>query len=362
MTTLLHLGDFTQLGHWVTVISPSSYHYYSGMGPGMLSGLYRPQELRFNIRKMSEKRGAIFLEDYVTRIDPRERLLHLASGTQVPYDVASFNTGSYVPTHIAETPTPGVFPVKPIINLYDARHRILGMLGRKKLQLVVVGGGPAGVEISANLWRLVRDGGGSAGITLVGGKSILEGSPPRVRELAVSSLLRCGICVEEGAHAESIVHGRVTLSSGTILASDFTFLAVGVKPSGIFRESGLPTDEDGAMLVDGNLRNIAYPEIFGGGDCISLEGLRTAKVGVYAVRQNPVLKNNLMAALEGGSLRTFEPGKSYMLILNMGNNKGILWKNSWIISGRFAFMLKNYIDKRFMRKFQVSGELSEQES
>jgi hypothetical protein len=43
----------------------------------------------------------------------------------------------------------------------------------------------------------------------------------------------------------------------------------------------------------------------------------------------------------------------------MGDGKGILWKNGLIWNGRLAFMLKDFIDRRFMKKFQVSGELDD---
>jgi hypothetical protein len=76
------------------------------------------------------------------------------------------------------------------------------------------------------------------------------------------------------------------------------------------------------------------------------------------VRQNPVLQFNLMAALEGAEMKVFSAGGSYMLIMNMGNDKGILWKNGWVFHGRLAFVLKDFIDRRFMKKFQVSGEMT----
>jgi NADH dehydrogenase FAD-containing subunit len=84
-------------------------------------------------------------------------------------------------------------------------------------------------------------------------------------------------------------------------------------------------------------------------------------VGVYAVRQNPVLHHNLLAALEGTEMQTFVPQKDYMLIFNMGNGRGILWKKNFVWEGRLAFLLKDYIDRKFMRKFQVSGEREEME-
>ena len=51
LTVLKNLEQFKQSGHRVTVVSESALHYYSGMGPGMLSGIYRPEEIRFNVKK-----------------------------------------------------------------------------------------------------------------------------------------------------------------------------------------------------------------------------------------------------------------------------------------------------------------------
>jgi NADH dehydrogenase FAD-containing subunit len=124
-------------------------------------------------------------------------------------------------------------------------------------------------------------------------------------------------------------------------------------------DSGLPTAVDGGLLVNSYLQSVAYPNIFGGGDCISLEGHSLAKVGVYAVRENPLLYHNLLSALEGGKMMTFKPQKYFLLIFNMGDGQGIFWKKNWVWEGRLAFLLKDYIDRRFMRNFQVSGELDE---
>jgi NADH dehydrogenase FAD-containing subunit len=107
------------------------------------------------------------------------------------------------------------------------------------------------------------------------------------------------------------------------------------------------------------LQSVAYPEIFGGGDCISFQDRPLDKVGVYAVRQNPILFHNLMAALEGGRFNDFEPDEVYLLIFNSGDGKAIFHRKNWVFDGRAAFLLKDYIDRRFIRKFQVSGELAE---
>jgi NADH dehydrogenase FAD-containing subunit len=113
------------------------------------------------------------------------------------------------------------------------------------------------------------------------------------------------------------------------------------------------------MLVNAFLQSTAYPQLFGGGDCIDVKGHTLPKVGVHAVRQNPILKHNLEVALDGGEMKRFVPKPGYMLIMNMGNGRGILWKKSLVLSGKPAFLLKDFIDRRFMKKFQVSGELDD---
>lgn len=359
LAVLSCLKHYVDRSHEVKVIEPSPYLYYSGMGPGMLSGIYRPDEVHFHIKKMTEDRGGTFVEDKVTRIDPSRRLLFLGSGHTIGYDVVSFNTGSDVPMGPYARQDENVFTVKPIENLLKARKLILQRMAEGTLRLVVLGGGPAGVEIASNLRSLIRESGGTAKITLVAGTNVLSALPEKARSLAMDSLSRRGIEAIEGAHATSLERGRVTLEGGRTLPSDLAIVATGVRPSSLFLTSGLPTERDGGLLVNVYLQCLHYPEIFGGGDCISFADRFLAKIGVYAVRQNPVLYHNLMATLEGPPLRPFHPGRSYLQILNMGDGKGILWKNGLIWNGRLAFMLKDFIDRRFMKKFQVSGELDD---
>ena len=359
LTLLAHLDQCVGRGHRVTVVSPSPYHYYSGMGPGLLAGTYGPRDVRFHVRRMTEDRGAAFIEDAVVRIDARNRSLLLASGAALAYDVVSFNTGSEVPDRISGPAGPAVYPVKPIANLLAARSSLIELLAARPAEIVVIGGGPAGLEIAGNVWRLASGQGGRAGITLLAGGRLMARFPDRVRTLAMRSLQRRGIEVVEGVHAAALERGRVVLADGTDRACDMVFLALGVSPSPLFRDSGLPTGPDGGLLVNRFLQCTAHPEIFGGGDCISLEGRELAKVGVYAVRQNPVLLRNTCAALDSGPLVPFEPQQKYLLIFNLGDGTAILHRSGITVAGGFAWRLKDRIDRRFMRKFQVSGEQDE---
>lgn len=353
LTVLKNLRDFEKAGHCVTVVSSSSLHYYSGMGPGMLSGIYRPEEIRFNVKKMSEERGAAFVEDNVVKIHPREKKIDLQSGKEISYDVLSLNTGSYVPTMEPSPADKSVFTVKPIEKLLVARHRIADELKSKDLKIAVIGGGPTGVEVAGNLERLARGEPGNCQITLVAGTRLLAEFDSRVRRLALKSLTSRQIQVIEGPRATAVKDHIVELSNGDIVENDYVFMAIGVKPSPLFADSDLPTGRDGGLLVNKFLQSVAYPELFGGGDCISFEPRPLAKVGVYAVRQNPILLHNLMNMLNGGALQEFDPQQTFLLALNMGDGTAVVRWHSLVWGGPLGFALKNYIDRKFMKAFQV---------
>lgn len=358
LTILKNLQEFKDADHDVTVVSSSSLHYYSGMGPGMLSGIYRPEEIRFNVEKMSQDRGATFIEDKVIKINAPDKTIDLKSGRTLSYDAISINTGSYVPVAASDAANGMIVTVKPIENLLIAKRKIAATLKEKELKLTVVGGGPTGVEVAGNLDRLVDDEAGKCRITLVAGSRLLQDFKAGVRRRVMSSLRRRNVEVIEDTRMSAIGDRFVTLTDGRKVESDMVFMAVGVRPSPLFADSGLTTGPDGGMLVNKYLQAVSHPEIFGGGDCISFEPKPLAKVGVYAVRQNPILFNNLQCFLKGAPLEPFIPQKAVLLAFNMGDGTAVVQWHSLVWGGRLGFALKNYIDKTFMKNFQVSGELT----
>jgi hypothetical protein len=79
------------------------------------------------------------------------------------------------------------------------------------------------------------------------------------------------------------------------------------------------------------------------------------KVGVYAVRENMIPYHNLMASMEEMPLRSFDPGKDFILIFNMGDGTEVLGKKGMVFGGRLAFRIKDYIDRKFMNRFEKSN-------
>ncbi|MBU0991969.1 MAG: FAD-dependent oxidoreductase [Proteobacteria bacterium] len=357
MVTLQNLPQITKRGHQVTVIGPSDFHYYSGMGPGMLGGTYKPEEIRFKTRHVVEKYGCKFIREYIKKIDPQKKVVMLESGKTVSYDAVSFNVGSRVPRDILIEEGAPVFPVKPIEQLHDAKQKVTGLLAsssEKNVILSVVGGGPAACEIAGNLFQLAkRHGMKEPVIRVFAGKKLMAHFPDIIRRSAYKTLSDRGIEIIEQKYVSEIKQTAVMTDSGEAWPSDIVFLAIGVKPTPIFRKSVIETGPDGGLLVNRFLQSPQYPEIFGGGDCIYFKEKPLDKVGVYAVRENPVLFHNLLAFLEDRPLMPFDPGEEYLLIFNMGGGIGILKKKWFFYQGKGAFLLKDFIDRRFMKKFQA---------
>ncbi len=354
MVTLAKLHTFIDAGHQVTVIGPSDHHYYSGMGPGMLGKTYAPDDIRFRTRHVVEKQGGTFVRDVAVGVDPKAQKVFLQSGDPVEYDVASFNAGSQVSKAMVDTDTGPVFSVKPIERLQEAQTHIQALMASRNARIAIVGGGPSSVEISGNIWQLGQIlGGYKPQIHIYTGRGLMEGFPNRVRQKCRQILTHRGIHLHESCRVEKIDSSGIHLPTGTTDPADLIFMAIGVKPSPIFAESNMAVGPDGGLAVNQYLQSTEWENIFGGGDCIYFTPQPLDKVGVYAVRENPILFANLTAALNGDELTPFDPGGSYLLIFNLGGGQGVLHKSGITFSGKIAFRVKDYIDCKFIKEFQA---------
>jgi NADH dehydrogenase FAD-containing subunit len=356
MEILANLWIFKNRGCRVTVVQPSDFHYYSGMGPGMLGGTYQPEQLRFSTRLQVESQGGRFIRDMASQIDPARQLVTLAqSAPPIPYDVLSCNAGSFITGKELQT-TPDIFPVKPIEGLVRAQQIILHKSQQQQLQIAVIGGGPSAIEIAGNVRQLTQKKRHQPIIRIFAGTRLLRNHPPRLVKIVRKMLEQRKVAMHEGSYVRSTGNRKVVLEDGRVYFADIIFIATGVTPSPIFTASQLATGNNGGLLVNQYLQSTSHANIFGGGDCICFQPMPLAKVGVYAVRQNPVLLHNVMASLAGKKLNSFTPGGNYLSIYNLGNRQGLFHKKPIIFGGKAAFLIKDYIDRKFITKYSGSGK------
>ena len=87
-------------------------------------------------------------------------------------------------------------------------------------------------------------------------------------------------------------------------------------------------------------------------DCAHLTENPRPKAGVYAVREAPILFQNLRAALGAGTMRRYEPQKDYLKLISLGGKSALGERLGTSFSGSLMWKWKNHIDQSFMNKFR----------
>jgi NADH dehydrogenase FAD-containing subunit len=345
-----HASRFTADGHELIVVAPDIF-WYSGLATGMLGGIYPPELDRINPAHVLGGSGR-FIMDRVVGLDLNNRVLELAKGISLDFDVLSIDLGSNV------RPIPGtthrrVFAVKPIRNLCDLRSEI-ELLARsdqtRRWRIAIAGGGVTAFEVATNLVSRVHQCGGATDVNIYASDNKpLAQLPKRAARRILQYSAEQDITLRPGSHVERIDDGELHLSNGETFPFDIFVNATGLIPSTSLRHLGLELNEEGALVVDSCLQARGVRGVFAGGDCIAFKGEQLPKLGVFAIRQAPILLHNLRATLAGRPLRQFHPQKHYLSIMALGNGRGLAVRGSWWWEGRAAFWLKDFLDRRFLR-------------
>lgn len=75
-------------------------------------------------------------------------------------------------------------------------------------------------------------------------------------------------------------------------------------------------------------------------------------MGVFAVRQEPFLFNNLLALMTCRPLSVFRQQKKSLLILNLGLESGLLARGRFSASGRNPVLIMNWLDRIVIREYR----------
>jgi selenide,water dikinase len=96
--------------------------------------------------------------------------------------------------------------------------------------------------------------------------------------------------------------------------------------------------------------------VFGAGDIATQINHPRPKAGVYAVRQGPVLTENLLALAAGRDLRSHQPQDGFLSMLALGPKRAVAHRNGLSVSGDWVWRWKDHIDQSFMRRFSELPE------
>jgi NADH dehydrogenase FAD-containing subunit len=349
-----HLHVLKQLGETslpdteVTLLAPSRYQYYSGMFSGCAEGLYTLDDMRINIEPLADQSGTQWIKGAAISVDPERKVILTDKGKLQGYDMVSFDIGSLT----QGTDIPGVVEhantVKPNYRMADVIEK-----ARHADRLVVVGGGAGGVEMSLSLqsWRVKNR--KSSSISLISAGELLQGRGRKAAKKAASLLNKSGVDLYSGDSVKKVMQGKLVTKTNRILPFDTLLWLTGAKPQKLFINGNLPVDEKGYLLVEDTLQVKRYPSIFAAGDCATLsEYPNMEKSGVHAVRQAPVLWENLKGFLGDGNGEKYVPPPSTLSILSTGNKTGLFLYKGKAFYGKWVWKMKNRIDRRFMKQYQ----------
>lgn len=201
------------------------------------------------------------IEGTASRIDPAHRRVHLSDGrAPLEYDILLYAVGS--------AQTTGSIPASAfgLTNSEDAdRLRAQLLQLNSGASVSIVGGGLTGIEIAAEIAETHPQ----LQVRLISRGSVAESISAPGRNAIIKRLSKIGVALLEHAGVEQVDESSITTSDGDVLRSDCTIWAVGFRAPDLARESSLPIDPAGRLMVDASLACSQHPEIFGAGDAVA---------------------------------------------------------------------------------------------
>jgi NADH dehydrogenase len=222
----------------------------------------------------------------VESVDTAGRRVRLGDGDELAYDWLILAAGAVTATFGVPGVEEHAFPLKSLTDAIRLRVHLLdrfeeadahpGRIGDGDLTVVVVGGGPTGVELSGGLAELfhtvlVRDypllDFGRTRIVLLEAADRLLGSFGAGSSAnALDQLRQRGVEVRLGAAVEEVAADHLRLTGGEVIPTSTLVWTAGVRASPLGGRLGLPLGPGGRVVVGPDLAVPERPEVFVVGD------------------------------------------------------------------------------------------------
>ncbi|MCF3963340.1 NAD(P)/FAD-dependent oxidoreductase [Streptomyces fuscigenes] len=280
------------------------------------------------------------LRDKAVGIETAERRVVLASGGIAPYDVLVLATG-------ADYQEPARFTGRTV---GEAAASFLGHQRRVggARSLLVIGGGPSGVELSAELRR--ANPGATVTLAHSGSRLLSRIGTGRMGRRARAWLEAHDVRVLLDTFVSSAggVGSRLRDQAGSPLGADVVFWTTGTTPNTLWLRlagRGGWLDASGHVRVDAHLRVLGQRDVFAIGD---VNDVAEAKLSPTALAQGQAAAHNIRAQLDGvrhgARPRPYRPApvRAFSVPFGPGGGTTLL-----PVLGRDALVLGNRATVRF---------------
>ena len=319
----------------LTLLDRRNFHLFQPLLYQVATGGLSPANIAAPLRAvLKRQRNARVLLGEAVGFDLPGRAVLLKNGARLPYDsliVATGSTHHYFGHPEWEKLAPSLKSIEDatamrrrVLYAFEAAERLSDPAARQAwLTVVVVGGGPTGVELAGTLGELADStlrnnfrsiDPSAARILLVEGLDrVLSTYPPKLSAKAAQSLQRLGVTVLTGALVTDVRPDAVTLrrDGRTEVVPTHTVLwGAGVEASPLARElaraSGAELDRGGRVGVRPDLTLPGHPEVFVIGDMANYSH-QTGKP-LPGVAQVAMQQGRYAAELVAGRLAGRAPG------------------------------------------------------
>jgi NADH dehydrogenase len=218
-----------------------------------------------------------------------------------------------------------------------------------KLSISVIGGGPTGVEMAGAIAELIRgplksdqaEAAANIQVSLIeAGPRLLPPFAPSLSERTKKDLEKLGVKVLLNAAVKAIEHRKIILKDDSVLNSEITIWAAGVKGSDAMAQLSLPTNGN-RVAVEPTMQVKNYPNIWALGDiagALGKDGRPLPMVAPVAIQQGKFIAKQIARLTANKPLTDFKYlDKGSMATI--GRNKAIVQVRGLKIAGPIAWLI-----------------------
>ena len=283
----------------IVLVDKHDYHTFQPLLYQVATGLLEQPAVGHPIRDLFHKQDNVRIhQDGVAGIDLEKREATFDELEPLSYDFLVLGLGAEVNFFGVEGAADHAFPLYTLADAVRLKNHVLrtwekadrepSLIDDGALNIVVVGGGPTGVETAGALAELYNGvfrkdypdvAPDRAKITLVeAGDEIFPMFKEDIRAYTEEALTKRGVKVETGEVVKSLTPQRVTLKSGAVLPAHTLVWGAGLQGNALVQSLGLELERGNRIGVDEELRIPAHPEVYAVGDVAAITDQKTSQV------------------------------------------------------------------------------------